>query len=261
MGYPPGSVLELLFGDKAYVGVEGAAHRVDRRRRRSSPSPTTGTGSRSANSPSTEWFAGVQTRAPEVLGTDIDMGAYLQFMADMPVGVHWPIVHRARALKASGTPIALLTNNVAEWGDHWRVDLPGRRAVRDRRRFLGTCRCASPTPRSTCSPASGSASRRTRACSSTTTPTTWPRRARSAWRRCTSARTRSSRSPSSTRSSTRRGTVLTADALVVRARQAPAIVMSATSRVSPAVPPGSHVRSEPIAEHVVQHPLAASTRP
>ena len=23
MGYPPGAVLELLFGDKAYVGVEG----------------------------------------------------------------------------------------------------------------------------------------------------------------------------------------------------------------------------------------------
>jgi putative hydrolase of the HAD superfamily len=71
-----------------------------------------------------EWFEGVQTRAPDVLGTEIDMGAYLQFMADMPIGVNWPIVHKARELKAGGTPIALLTNNVAEWGDNWRSTIP-----------------------------------------------------------------------------------------------------------------------------------------
>ena len=123
MGYPPGSVLELLFGDKSYVGVEGAAHRVDR----AVPTETVThdwhrleVGELSL----AEWFDGVQARAPEVLGTDIDMGAYLQFMADMPVGVHWPIVHRARELKSGGLPIALLTNNVAEWGDHWRATFP-----------------------------------------------------------------------------------------------------------------------------------------
>lgn len=123
MGYPSGSVLELLFGDKAYVGVEGAAHRVEREL----PIATVEhdwhrleIGALTLD----EWFAGVQRRAPEVLGTDIDMGAYLQFMAEMPIGVHWPIVHRARSLKAAGTPIALLTNNVAEWGDHWRSTFP-----------------------------------------------------------------------------------------------------------------------------------------
>ena len=33
-------------------------------------------------------------------------------------------MHKARELKAAGTPIALLTNNVAEWGDNWRSTIP-----------------------------------------------------------------------------------------------------------------------------------------
>ena len=123
MGYPPGSVLELLFGDKAYVGVEGAAHRVVRELPAES---VTHDWHRLEVGDLTlkEWFDGVSSRAPEVLGTDIDMGAYLQFMAEMPIGVNWPIVHKARALKAGGIPIALLTNNVAEWGDNWRSTIP-----------------------------------------------------------------------------------------------------------------------------------------
>jgi putative hydrolase of the HAD superfamily len=123
MGYPPGSVLELLFGDKTYVGVEGRAHRDDRQ---VPPLPVTHDWHRLEVGDLTlkEWFEGVQTRAPDVLGTEIDMGAYLQFMADMPIGVNWPIVHKARELKASGMPIALLTNNVAEWGDNWRSTIP-----------------------------------------------------------------------------------------------------------------------------------------
>jgi putative hydrolase of the HAD superfamily len=123
MGYPPGSVLELLFGDKSYVGVEGAAHRVTRELPAES---VTHDWHRLEVGDLTlkEWFERVQARAPEVLGTEIDMGAYLQFMVDMPIGVNWPIVHKARALKAGGMPIALLTNNVAEWGDNWRSTIP-----------------------------------------------------------------------------------------------------------------------------------------
>ena len=60
----------------------------------------------------------------DVITTWIDIDAYLRFMAEMPVGVHWPVVHRARELRAAGMPIALLTNNVAEWGDHWRATFP-----------------------------------------------------------------------------------------------------------------------------------------
>jgi putative hydrolase of the HAD superfamily len=123
MGYPPGSVLELLFGDKSYVGVEGRAHLSD------AQVPTLSVDHdwhrlEVGDLTLKEWFEGVQTRAPDVLGTDIDMGAYLQFMADMPIGVNWPIVHKARELKADGIPIALLTNNVAEWGDNWRSTIP-----------------------------------------------------------------------------------------------------------------------------------------
>jgi len=124
MGYPTGAVLELLFGDKSYIGVEGIQR--------------TGNGDAPTGAAVThdwhrlevgeltleEWFAGVQTRAPAVLGQEIDMGAYLQFMADMPVGTHWPVVHKARELKTSGLAIALLTNNVKEWGDHWRATFP-----------------------------------------------------------------------------------------------------------------------------------------
>lgn len=123
MGYPRGSLLELLFGDRSYVGIEGAAYREERE----PPVETVAhdwhrleVGELSLD----DWFAGVQARAPEVLGSEIDMGAYLRFMAEMPIGVHWPIVHRARELKAGGVPIALLTNNVAEWGDSWRSTIP-----------------------------------------------------------------------------------------------------------------------------------------
>jgi epoxide hydrolase-like predicted phosphatase len=42
----------------------------------------------------------------------------------MPVGVHWPVVHRVRDLRDDGLKVALLTNNVKEWGDHWRNTFP-----------------------------------------------------------------------------------------------------------------------------------------
>jgi putative hydrolase of the HAD superfamily len=127
MGYPPGAVLELLFGDKAYIGVEGRDHaraitgaEVDDGAAVTHDWHRLEIGEISLDA----WFEGLQARAPEVLGKPIDMGAYLKFMAEMPVGVHWPVVHKAREIKASGVPIALLTNNVKEWGDNWRATFP-----------------------------------------------------------------------------------------------------------------------------------------
>jgi epoxide hydrolase-like predicted phosphatase len=128
MGYPPGAVLELLFGDKAYIGVEGREHAREIAAAGGVADGEAVThdwhrleiGEISLDA----WFAGLQERAPEILGKPIDMGAYMKFMADMPVGVHWPVVHKAREIKASGVPIALLTNNVKEWGDHWRATFP-----------------------------------------------------------------------------------------------------------------------------------------
>jgi putative hydrolase of the HAD superfamily len=127
MGYPAGAVLELLFGDKSYIGVEGREH---------APTPVTMTDDGGVavthdwhrmeigEITLEQWFAGVSERAPEVLGQPINMDAYLTFMAEMPVGVHWPVVHKARELLGRGVPIALLTNNVKEWGDHWRATFP-----------------------------------------------------------------------------------------------------------------------------------------
>jgi FMN phosphatase YigB (HAD superfamily) len=126
MGYPPGAVLELLFGDKAYVGVEGWAHAEPVQTAVAPREAVTHDWHRMEIGEISleDWFAGVQARAPEVLGQPINMDAYLKFMAEMPVGVHWPVVHRARELLAAGVPIALLTNNVKEWGDHWRATFP-----------------------------------------------------------------------------------------------------------------------------------------
>jgi putative hydrolase of the HAD superfamily len=126
MGYPSGAVLELLFGDKAYVGVEGWVHAEPTDTAVEPREAVTHDWHRMEIGEITleDWFAGVQARAPEVLGQPINMDAYLTFMAEMPVGVHWPVVHRARELLADGVPIALLTNNVKEWGDHWRATFP-----------------------------------------------------------------------------------------------------------------------------------------
>ena len=148
-----------------------------------------------------EWFAGDPGPAPEILGQPINMDAYLTFMAEMPVGVHWPVVHKARELLAAGCPIALLTNNVKEWGDHWRATFPvdelfevvvdssevGMRKP-DPRIYLLTCERLGVAPDASVF-IDDNAENIAAA-------------ARSAWRRCTSARTRSSPSPSSTRSST-----------------------------------------------------------
>ncbi|HEY7440202.1 MAG TPA: HAD family phosphatase [Acidimicrobiia bacterium] len=123
MGYPPGSLLELLFGDSTYVGIDSRGAGL------------VGGGATVAEDHDwykletgqiglAEWYEGVRRRAPDVIGTELDMGAYLQFLADMPVGVHWNVVHRARALRSEGMKVGLLTNNVKEWGDHWRETIP-----------------------------------------------------------------------------------------------------------------------------------------
>lgn len=134
LGYPSGAVLELLFGETAYIGVEGVAMAEDG----PAVKPARNAGARAEASAVThdwhrleigaislaEYLAGVVARAPAVLGKPLDFDAYLAFMRDMPFGVHWPLVHRARRLKRDGIALALLTNNVKEWGDHWKATIP-----------------------------------------------------------------------------------------------------------------------------------------
>jgi putative hydrolase of the HAD superfamily len=70
------------------------------------------------------FIEGARTRAPEVLGRDFDVDAFAMFMAGLPLGVHWPVVHRLRELRADGLALALLTNNVKEFGSAWRATFP-----------------------------------------------------------------------------------------------------------------------------------------
>jgi putative hydrolase of the HAD superfamily len=128
MGYPPGSILELIFGETAYIGSEGNPDGGD---------PIDGAVSEAASAVTHDWhrlevgeiafdeyMAGVVQRAPEVIGREIDLDAYQQFTRDMPLGIHWPVVHRIRRLRSDGIKVGLLTNNVKEFGSAWRATFP-----------------------------------------------------------------------------------------------------------------------------------------
>jgi putative hydrolase of the HAD superfamily len=125
MGYPEGSVLELIFGESAYIGGEGGGD------------PGDGAAPAAASAVTHDWhrletgqigldeyMAGVVERAPQVLGRPIDLDAYRQFTRDMPLGIHWPVVHRIQRLQTEGLKLALLTNNVKEFGSAWRATFP-----------------------------------------------------------------------------------------------------------------------------------------
>lgn len=42
----------------------------------------------------------------------------------MPLGARWPMIHRVRRLKDEGYALAILTNNVKEFGDYWKATIP-----------------------------------------------------------------------------------------------------------------------------------------
>jgi putative hydrolase of the HAD superfamily len=125
MGYPEGSVLELIFGASGYIGGNGGGDPVD------------GAAPAAASAVTHDWhrletgeigldeyFKGVIERAPQVLGRPIDLEAYRQFTRDMPLGIHWPVVHRIRRLRDEALKLGLLTNNVKEFGSAWRATFP-----------------------------------------------------------------------------------------------------------------------------------------
>jgi putative hydrolase of the HAD superfamily len=128
MGYPPGSVFELMFGEVHYPGVEGIAltRGVDNTPRADEDVVVRHdfhlleVGEMSL----AEYMSRLVERAPSVLGRPIDFAAYQRFTAEMPMGVHWPVVHRIRELRDVGLRLALLTNNIKEFGDSWRGMFP-----------------------------------------------------------------------------------------------------------------------------------------
>jgi epoxide hydrolase-like predicted phosphatase len=119
MGYPPGSIDRLLFGeippgsdgdpvDGAYD--EGSVHDFH----------LLETGDLGF----AEYLEGVVRRAPEIIGRELDAVAFVEFTAATGVRVQWPMIHEIRRLQESSIALALLTNNVKEFGDAWRASFP-----------------------------------------------------------------------------------------------------------------------------------------
>ena len=130
-GYPKGSLLQLLFGETHYIGVEG---RAVAEAIADDPDAAEAAG---AIDDEPDWhllekgqidvatyFGRLAERAPAILGTEIDMESYGRFWRSTAPGVHWMVVHKIRELKGRGLRLGLLTNNVKEFGDHWRTMFP-----------------------------------------------------------------------------------------------------------------------------------------
>ncbi len=71
-----------------------------------------------------DFFAGLERRAPDVIGRPLDGDAVLRFSAARGLQVQWPVVHRIRALRADGMRLALLTNNAKELAGAWKASFP-----------------------------------------------------------------------------------------------------------------------------------------
>jgi putative hydrolase of the HAD superfamily len=130
-GYPKGSLLQLLFGETHYIGVEG---RAVAEAIADDPDAAEAAG---AIEDEPDWhllekgqidvatyFGRLTERAPAILGTEIDMESYGRFWRSTAPGVHWMVVHKIRELKGRGLRLGLLTNNVKEFGEHWRTMFP-----------------------------------------------------------------------------------------------------------------------------------------
>jgi epoxide hydrolase-like predicted phosphatase len=70
------------------------------------------------------YLEGLVERAPSVIGRPLDPEDFFTFAASTPVRIQWPIIHELRRLQADGVALALLTNNVKEFGDGWRSSFP-----------------------------------------------------------------------------------------------------------------------------------------
>ena len=130
-GFAKGSLLQLMFGETHYIGVEGRAvaeaiaHDPD----------AVESAHEVADEPDwhllekgqldmASYFQRVVEKAPRVLGRPLDTDAFGRFWQTTAPGVHWMVVHKMRDLKSAGLRIGLLTNNVKEFGENWRAMFP-----------------------------------------------------------------------------------------------------------------------------------------
>ena len=130
-GFAKGSLLELLFGETHYIGVEGRAVAAQVA---ADPDRVESEGEvrdepdwhllEKGQLDVATYFARMVEKAPAILGKPIDMEAYGRFWRSTAPGVHWMVVQKMRELKERGLRIGLLTNNVKEFGDNWRAMFP-----------------------------------------------------------------------------------------------------------------------------------------
>lgn len=71
-----------------------------------------------------EYMTGLVERAPDIIGRPLDFDAYTEFSRSMPILVQWPVVHEIQRLRDERVRLALLTNNVKEFGSSWRATFP-----------------------------------------------------------------------------------------------------------------------------------------
>lgn len=144
-GYRKGSLLQLLFGETHYIGVHGrsvadevaadevAADEMVVDELASDPDSLEAEGEADdvpawhrlerGEIDMAAYYGIIMERAPRVLGRGIDFDAYSRFMRSSAPGVHWQVVHRIRDLRGT-VKLGLLTNNVKEFGEHWRSTFP-----------------------------------------------------------------------------------------------------------------------------------------
>jgi putative hydrolase of the HAD superfamily len=138
-GYAKGSLLELLFGETHYIGVEGRAVAAEVTEQSfdavAADPDAVDTSGETRDEPDwhllekgridiATYFQRVAEKAPQVLGRELDMSAYGRFWRSAAPGVHWMVVHKMRELKQRGLKLGLLTNNVKEFGEQWRATFP-----------------------------------------------------------------------------------------------------------------------------------------
>jgi epoxide hydrolase-like predicted phosphatase len=111
LGLPPGSVSELMFGASyAHGDGEDAAehdwHLLEKGRLTVA-----------------EYVERLDARAKARYGQHVSF-TDLSALGGGTIGIHWEMVHCIRAVKARGLKTAILTNNIAEYGEYWLASFP-----------------------------------------------------------------------------------------------------------------------------------------
>ncbi len=70
-----------------------------------------------------EWLGGVNRGAEELFGPEFEFDIARAFSGG-GARVYWEMVHHSQRVKAAGYKTAVLTNNIKEYGDHWRATIP-----------------------------------------------------------------------------------------------------------------------------------------